>query len=215
MTTEYSLVEWNGIVKVGDKVVDDSGEVSKSWESLVGYQYNNGYSCIRLLYNKTTNLRFKVVCIISCSNLKNPLFCAAVNNENSAEITQLCATNPTTLVKKIFEFAEIAPNRKYNGNHFFGLHRKDVKSALKNADSIVSIENIIASESVSITSPITPSRNATWLGVKEFGIPRFNDEKYKVDVGKHSFRLQPGYEAMRSLKLDTWKKLKQISWSVL
>ena len=116
------VVSWEGVVELGHRVQLDSNSSGSSWISKAGYEYLNGFKCVRSLFDKNTNKVFNVTCLIYSSLLSKPLFQCLVKIDAIQQ--KFLAQNPTTVMKKIFDFTGVKPNRVWNGNHFLGLHRK-------------------------------------------------------------------------------------------
>ena len=191
------VVSWVGVVEVGHKVKYDVDNVNEknAWISNGGYDYCNGFMCIRNLLDKATNKTYRVTCSISSSLLNKPLFNCLVETGTTQQ--KFIAMNPTTVMRKGFNFTAVNPNG-WNGNLFFGLHRKDVQLMLKNAVwKTLTTDNSSNQEELLIRS----SSNTRWVGVISLG--NVSDKKFQIEVGTRNRIWTPaGYEAVRKVKYD-------------
>ena len=164
------------------------------WTSHSGYCYNNGFTSLRKLHDNRNNKNYKICCKIYSSVLQKPLFQCVVETDYMSQT--FVATNPTTAMKKVFNYVGAIPNRTWNGNHFFGLHRKDVKLLLKNAPS-----KIITADSRNPDSVIT-SKNSkvNWMGVITVGDVEKNI--FVKNVGSNKLVIPIGYESVQNIKLN-------------
>ena len=180
------MVYWGGLLTIGKDVVDDK------WISSSGLKYRDGYSAIRKVV--VSEITYDIVCIIKSSTLNKPLFECQLNKQD--ELFVFCAVTPTTAMKKAFSCLDFHCKKNWNGNDFFGLKLKDVESAI--AKGIEHISNIIIKQSHPNVAAHS-NRQSVFIGLKSVGIPHISSD-YIVNVGAKSFRLQPGYESIRSIE---------------
>ena len=193
------FLSWEGVQCVGRKVLNSSGDLGDGW-CLNAVQYRHGYKCTRKVYDEKTTKFYVIICEIYNTALIKPLF-QCIIMDGDLELPKIIATNPTTAVKKVLQVIDVKRSKIYNGNNFFGLHREDVKKLQRcNDDSILitDLENE-SSQKCGTISPVI--RKAAWMGVVSLGVP-YNDPLYKVIVGAKTFRIQPGYEALRQLRKE-------------
>ena len=62
--------------------------------------------------------------------------------DGDTELHNISSAIATTVVKKVFQAIEIQPNRTYNGHHFFGLHRQDVKMLQVNSTETIKLKDL-------------------------------------------------------------------------
>ena len=199
-STTVELVSWEGLLEVGKRVATDDIESKNYWTSNSGYQYHDGYTCIRKLHDKKSNTFFKINCRIFSSLLQRPLFECVV--EKDVVLQTFIATNPTSAMKKVFNYTGIIPKRVWNGNHFFGLHRKDVQHLL-NA-TVATDFNSPPGQVGLVADNINSNRNVTWAGVISLGTPSKN-KNFSRKVGKKYLFLPPGFESVRKIRCKNEK----------
>ena len=95
-------MSWEGVIEIAHKVKQDLNSIYERdfWRSTAGYEYHNGYMCIRNLLDVATNKIYKVTCSINSSLLKKPLFSCLVEFDSVQQ--NFTAKNPTTVMKKVF-----------------------------------------------------------------------------------------------------------------
>ena len=183
---------WEGVIDIGQPVNNDSWFPGK-------FKYFDGYIARRkLLYLEH---EYSITCKIRQSSTNRPLF-ECIATENDCNISRTTATNPTTAAKKLLQLLGVTLSFK-NGCSFFGLDRQDVINMQSNVKSKISTDNgqeQFQEQPCSVTHAVDKHRQASWFGVTSFGTPNY-DQKYLCTFGGASFRLQPGYEALRCINL--------------
>ena len=203
----YELVSWKGVLDPGFQVVDDG--INNFWISKAGYIYNEGYSCLREMQDKAVStLIFRVLCKIYSSTLKKPLFECSVETDDS-QPQVFTAINPTAAMQKVFNCTGITPKRTWNGNHFFGLHRKDVIEALKLAPKNKNDNSQNTNITTDIAETCDSRYTSLWGGVISIGnVDACNNfNAFTIPVGSKLIYLPPGFESVRNVKLDEKKSI--------
>ena len=190
-TKKGDCVAWKGLLCVGQVV-----QKSEPWITKSGVVYRRGFHSQRIV--TTVDKKYIISCKIESTNLNSPIFiCSVYHCDNEVdELYRAASMNPTTAMKKAFEFVDFRSKKKWNGNDFFGINRKDV--------SVVSIDNG-SSEGVSEESPVFfpnvathGSRNISWVGLQDIGENMFS-ENYVVTICGKEVRLQPGFLSLRKI----------------
>ena len=90
-------------------------------------------------------------------------------------------------------------------NRFFGFHTKEYKNYVAdNVDGNNDHFDVGQDPNLQLREDIiTPStvRSCTWSGVLSYGTP-INNPRYIKYIGRIKYRIQPGYEAVRVLRLS-------------
>ena len=184
---------WEGVVDVGHPVESDAWFPGK-------YRYFNGYTARRkILYLER---EYVLTCKISQSTTNRPLF-QCIATENDVTVSGTTATNPTTASKKILQLINISLSFK-NGCSFFGLDRKEVIEMQRKVEGKPGNSCDMGQGPLCVTHAV--QRQATWFDVANFGTPNY-DPKFSCKFGRSSFRLQPGYEALRCISLPNEKEV--------
>ena len=119
--------------------------------------------------------------ILKSSLTGTPLFQCSYKLDYNSDVCSITLKNPTDAANKVIKLL-CGSKHKWSGNEFFGFRRNDV------------LQKIICDESVNKTSV-----RFNWIGVKSYGTPIISDERYRYVSGNSYFRLQPGFESVRSV----------------
>ena len=89
---------------------------------------------------------------------------------------------------KVFNCTGITPKRKWNGNQFFGIHRKDVVEVIKMAD--FKNKNDIKSRDtgIMVDNKVDHRYTSVWAGL----VSRISKQMYVL----------PGFESVHNVKLN-------------
>ena len=209
-------ITWEKVVSVGNYVDYDG------WCSPSGYIYHEGYCCLRQikLADVDVVVCYKVKCSILKSSLNKPLFECLV--ENGDVIKRFMSTKPSSAMNFVFNYIGQNPKRKWNGNHFFGLHRKDVQMELSRGVDVVDAssdvsaastapianktivnvvsDDIVGQHSDSSTSNHRKNSSTSWLGVISIG--EIKEDHFR-HVGTKLIYLPIGYIAARTISVPS------------
>ena len=133
-----------------------------------------------------------------------PLFKCTLKDADDNILQEFRGDNPTSVMKKSFEWTSVNTKRRWNGNDFFGVTMKDVKTMIAKARELPSDMAIIKECGNMVYH--SDSRNISWVGVDSLGYPE-EDPQYKKEITGHVILLQPGYMApgLPELTLKTQK----------
>ena len=156
------------------------------------FEYRYGFSSIRsIVLDGDNNCKryYNIICTITASNLNKPLFKCAVFCSD-IEKAQFIASNLTLAVRKVLEYLNFKTKKRWNGNDFFGINRKDIP------DSDPPQHGNNQTDSVNTVSCL--GRQSTFLKVVSFGTPNLH-ANFQYTVGTKTILLQPGYESIRQI----------------
>ena len=174
-----NYVSWGGLLDVGRD--PDEEEILK-FTGVKRIIYRIGYKSKRIVYNASDSRHIEVECTVLKSTLSGtPLFECSYKLDTNSDVITITAKNPTEVANRVVRLL-CNSNHKWSGNEFFGFRRTDV---LRNTSK----NNV----------------KFNWLGMKSYGIPIISDDRYIYAAGNSCFRLQPGFESVRTVTIDEKK----------
>lgn len=181
LSERLQYISCGGLLNVGEE--PNANKVGK-FTGGKGLVYRIGHRCVRNVFCIDTHLFIEAECSVLRSTLSGvPLFQCTYKLDSTSELCSITTKNPTEVANKVVKKLT-GSKHKWSGNDFFGFRRNDVIQKITNGNN--------NSNSVKIG----------WLGVKSFGIPILLDQ-YKYTSGNSSYRLQPGFEIIRSITINS------------
>jgi len=195
-------IVWDGVIDIGHKVELEENWIDNPWQSRSGFEYHNGYVCVRKITNNEKT--YKLNCSIESSALKIPLFSCSLEFDDIKQ--KFLAKTPSGVMRKAFKYIGFEPKRTWNGNEFYGLHRKDVQSLLAIAHKQFLVIDANNNDPEIENLSIKNSKSSTaWVHVIS---PGDSQSKEFIHVGKKKLWTPVGYEALRKVKVgEKWINL--------
>eukprot|EP00111_Clytia_hemisphaerica_P011123 TCONS_00032553-protein len=188
--------DWLGISHYGLPILDENQDHHPFWVKSKVILYN-GYQCQRLISN-ADDKKFYITNQVYKSSCGKPLFCTKIYTDSDRKNLLSTFNCQTTYVcyKKALKSMSINIKGRLNGDRFFGFTLKDYfnRPVLSTTDTTIINGNVLLDPS--------HDRISSCGGVISFGFPVFDDDRFVKLIGKNRCRLQPGYKAVRKMKVS-------------
>ena len=211
MSRRKILQDFTEIVDIGSKVVDEAGELQTDWKTKSGHVYYHGYSVNRRINCDGERIVDVTNSIVNCNLHNIPLFESKVF-ESGVLIHSILTKNPTTTFRGVLDALCIkVPVKSVKGFRFFAFDSIEYQNKKMDIGSI-SLTSLMNTESndkdISSVTSTVHSRQCSWTGIVSYGtaLPG-NPLFYTKLISGIVYRLQPGYEAIRTLYLGDGEQL--------